>query len=304
MTGASGFVGQQCLPLLGLSGLQVHAISSSSSSSLLPDAPDVIWHKADLLNPDQLVRVLNEVSPQLLLHLAWYTKPKEYWNSNKNLDWVRASLQLITTFRSCGGERAVIAGSCAEYDWRYGYCSEKLTPLQPATLYGACKHSLNLMLQAYARQCGLSTAWGRIFYMYGPNEYKDRLVPSVVQSLLKGEPAVCSSGDQVRDFLHVTDVAEAFVALLQSDLEGDINIASGVPLAVKDLALAIATQIGRPELLRFGSQPQSVTDAHLVVARTERLNAELNFSPKIGLHEGLRQTIEWWQQRTRVVAGI
>lgn len=297
LTGASGFIGRHCLPLLAGQQFEVHAISTGEP----PSGADrtITWHQADLLDSAQLQRVVADVGARYLLHLAWYTRHREYWTSDKNFEWVRTSLDLLTQFGNHGGQRVVIAGSCAEYDWRYGYCAEDITPLIPATLYGTCKHSLNLMFKAYTKNHGLSSAWGRIFYVYGPHEYKDRLVPSVVQSLLREEPAICSSGDQVRDFLHVEDVAAAFVALLDSDLRGDVNIASGNPRSIKELASSIALQIGRPDLLRFAAQAQSQQDA-FVVARTARLHEELSFSPRYELEQGLHQTIEWWKQRTRV----
>lgn len=251
-----------------------------------------------------MAELMEEVAPQYLLHLAWYARPREYWTSDKNLDWVAASLELAGAFARNGGRRAVTAGTCAEYDWRHGYCSENVTPLAPATLYGACKHSLNLMTDAFFTKHGISSAWGRIFYVYGPHEYQERLVPTVVRSLLQGEPAFCSSGQQVRDFLHVEDVAAAFVALLQSGLQGNINIASGVPCSIKDIASTIASEIGRPDLLHLGAQEREKIEAPLVVALTDRLHNELRFEPSYQLEDGIRQTIEWWRDNARITAAI
>jgi nucleoside-diphosphate-sugar epimerase len=281
---------------------EVHAVVSGS----LPEdeIPGVVWHQANLLDKAQLALLVEAVAPSHLLHLAWYTRPREYWTSDVNLEWVSASLELFKLFTACGGERAVFAGSCAEYDWRYGYCAENVTPLNPSTLYGTCKHALNSMLSSYASKHDISTAWGRIFYVYGPHEYNERLVPSVVRSLLREEPAVCSSGEQVRDFLHVHDVASAFVALLASDLRGNVNIASGKPRSIREIVTTISQEMGRPDLVQFGAQSHSATEAPLVVAQVERLQTELPFTPHYELGEGLRQTIDWWSQTEKVGAGI
>src|SRR6202790_4494362 len=104
---------------------------------------------------------------------------------------------------------------------------ENSTPLLPTTLYGTSKHALERMLHSSSQQMGFSSAWGRIFFLYGPHEEPSRLVAYVVQSLLRAEPALCSDGNQVLDFVHVEDVASAFVALLESKVEGPVNIASG-----------------------------------------------------------------------------
>jgi nucleoside-diphosphate-sugar epimerase len=301
ITGATGFIGRQCLPMLNQRLFEVHAVVSGSPRE---EVPGVIWHQANLLDKRQLSDLVEEIAPNHLLHLAWYTRPREYWTSDVNLEWVSASLELFRLFTARGGERAVFAGSCAEYDWRFGYCEENVTPLAPATLYGTCKHSLNLMLSSYASKHDVSTAWGRIFYVYGPHEYKERLVPSVVRSLLRKEPAVCSSGEQVRDFLHVHDVAAAFVTLLTSDVRGNVNIASGKPHSIRNIVSTIAHEIGRPDLVQLGAQSNPGAEAPLVVAHVQRLQNELSFSPRYDLNEGLRQTIQWWSQAEKVTAGI
>jgi len=189
VTGATGFIGQYCLPLLLERGFEVHAVTSKD----LDEAEsDIYWYRADLLDSEQAKRVMAKVKPSHLLHLAWHTVPGEYWTSTENLRWVQASLDLLQNFVSHGGYRVVMAGTCAEYDWKWGFCSEDTTPLTPETLYGVCKHSLQSMLDAFSKQTGLSSAWGRIFFVYGPHEHPGRLVSSVIRSVLKGEPAHCS----------------------------------------------------------------------------------------------------------------
>src|SRR5436190_5168313 len=147
-----------------------------------------------------------------MLQLDWYAVPGRYWTSTENIRWVHASLELLQLFREHGGERVVMAGTCAEYSWAGGYCSESATELAPASLYGTCKHALRLIVEAYAEQTNLSVAWARLFFLYGPFEDSTRLVASVIRSLLKGQPALCSSGNQQRDFLYVEDAAKALVA--------------------------------------------------------------------------------------------
>lgn len=292
ITGATGFIGRHCLPSLLEVGYEVHAVSSKTSRSKLPN---VYWHQADLLDTERVSRLIAEVRPTQLLHFAWFTAPGEYWNSLENLRWVRASLDLLQAFASYGGRRVVMAGTCAEYDWQYGYYSEQVTPLVPATLYGACKHSLQIMLEASARQIGLSAAWGRIFFLYGPHEHPDRLVSSVICSLLKGEPARCSHGNQIRDVLYVEDVAEAFVALLESSVLGAVNVASGYPVALRDIIYKIAEKLDRKDLIQLGVLPVSVDEPHLLVADVSRLTNEVGWLPKYNLDKGLEQAIAWWR---------
>lgn len=253
------------------------------------------WHDADLLDEKQIAALMVKVQPTHLLHFAWFAVPGKYWTSGENIQWVKASLELLREFARHGGERAVISGTCAEYDWRYGFCSEDLTPLGPSSLYGVCKHSLRIMVEAWARQSGVSTAWGRIFFLYGPYEHPDRLVSSVICGLLRGQPVKCTAGHQIRDFLYVADVAEAFVALLESKASGPVNIASGQPVALKEIVSRIADQLGGHELIELGAIPIAKDEPPLLVADIARLKREVGWSPRYSLDDGLKGTIAWWR---------
>lgn len=296
ITGAAGFIGRHCLSLLVKKGYEVHAVSSRQ---LIAQGKEGIhWHQTNLLDLSQVYALVDKVHPTHLLHFAWYTVPGKYWTSVENMHWVQASIKLLLEFAQHGGQRVVMAGSCAEYDWRYGYCSETTTPLAPTTLYGICKHACQLMLSAFSKQTGLSAAWGRIFFLFGPHEHPDRLVPYIVRCLLKGEVALCSHGNQIRDFLYVEDVADAFVALLDSEVSGSINIASGYPVALRDLIYKIATKFGREDLIQLGAVPARQDEPIFLVANVQRLRDEVGWTPKHDLDSALEQTIEWWRNRT------
>lgn len=253
------------------------------------------WHRVDLLDRAEEQQLVATVRPSHLLHLAWYVAPTASINALANLDWVRASLDLYQDFLEQGGERAVGCGSSLEYDWRYGYCSEQLTPRLPNTSYGVCKNALGELVGSYARATGLSFAWPRVFFVYGPREHPDRLVPSAVRSLLAAEPAKCSHGEQIRDYLHVQDVADALVEILDSDVQGAINVGSGVPIKLKEIVNAVALKLGRPDLIALGAIPARANDAPLVVADPSQLRDQLGWRPSIDLDSGLDQTIRWWR---------
>jgi nucleoside-diphosphate-sugar epimerase len=234
------------------------------------------------------------VRPDVLVHLAWYVEPGRYWTAPENIRWVEASLALLRAFAAAGGRRAVVAGTSAEYDWRAveERIEEQRTPLRPTTLYGAAKHALHTAAAAYAEQAGFELAWGRIFFVYGPGEPAGRLVPSVATGLLAGEPVPTTRGDQIRDFMHVEDVAAAFAALAHDHTTGAVNIASGEPARVGDVVDMLAAQAGRPELLRPGALPDREGDPLRLVADVRRLREEVGFVPLIALPEGLARTLE------------
>jgi nucleoside-diphosphate-sugar epimerase len=297
ITGANGFIGRFCLPLLVAKGYEVNAVRFHGDEVA---ERDVIWHQADLLEPAEVSALVTKVRPSHLLHFAWIATPREFWGSLQNIRWAQSSLHLVETFASNGGGRIVIAGSCAEYDWKFGLCSEFETPLAPATLYGASKHAVQCILDAFARRVKLSAAWGRIFFLYGPNEHPNRLVSYVVRKLLQREQALCSTGEKTRDFLYVKDVADAFVTLLDSDVSGPVNIASGEAVTIRDVVLRIADLLDGNELVQFGSVPTPLDEPQVLVADIKRLHQEVGWSPRWNLGQGLDETINWWRNHVQL----
>jgi nucleoside-diphosphate-sugar epimerase len=294
ITGGSGFIGRHCVPLLASKGYEVHAVSRRPRSETTPNA---FWHGVDLLGPGCAGKLISEVRPEYLLHLAWYAVPGTFWDARENIDWVRASLELFCAFADNGGKRMVSAGTCAEYDSCAGKCVENTTPLSPTTLYGTSKHAVERILHYSKWQTGLSSAWGRVFFPYGPNEHPSRVVAHVVRSLLRGEPALCSEGTDVLDFIHVEDTASAFIALLGSDIQGPVNIGSGKPTALRDLLTEIGSQLGRLDLVHFGARAPS-SRTYRLWANTKRLSKEVGWLPRYSLIRGLEHTVEWWRSVT------
>jgi len=293
LTGASGFIGRHCLAPLCAAGYEVHAVSSRERSTERPEAK---WHRANLLDKTQLDQLITRIKPTHLLHFAWYAIPGKYPTSSENLRWCQSTLELLRSFADNGGKRAVFAGTCFEYDSSYGFCNEELTPSRPSTFYGVCKNGTREVVAGFSRQFGISSAWGRIFYLYGPHEPKVRMVPAVVLALLRGQNAPCSHGRQVRDFLHVEDTASAFVSLLQSEVEGTVNIASGEPITIRSLVEHIAALLNSRDRVKFGAIPAGLNDPPFLVADTRRLREETGWQPKITLEEGLEDTIKWWRK--------
>jgi nucleoside-diphosphate-sugar epimerase len=292
LTGASGFIGRHCIQPLLDSDYHVHALYSGSAP--VQEAASLHWHKIDLLDDSATADLVSKLQATHLLHLTWYAEPGKFWESMLNREWTHASMHLYEQFQKHGGQRLVGAGTCAEYDWSDGVLNETKTVIKPGTLYGQCKAELFSRTQEFSKNKKLSFAWGRIFWLYGPFEDKRRLVPYVITSLLSNEIAKCSEGSQKRDFMHVQDVANAFVALLNSNYEGAVNIGSGAAVAVKDLVETIGTQTGKGNLIQLGAVPTNKEEPPEIFAEASILK-QIGFIPQYSIDAGLKQTIGWWK---------
>lgn len=295
VTGISGFVGRAVVRPLLDRGFEVHGVSRTAAESER-DGP-VTVHRIDLREIGGAERAIEAARPSHLIHLAWVPADRRMQSAADNMGWVRASLELFEAFAAAGGQRAVFGGTCAEYDWDHERLIEDETPSRPRTAYGACKNALREIVQATGPALGVTSAWARLFFLYGPYEPLGRLVSDVCAALTADRPVDLTSGLQERDYLHVEDAGEALAALLAGDLAGTVNIASGTCVPIRTIAARLAAGTGREHLLRFGGRPTSMDDPPRLVGDVGRLTKELGFVPRYGLDEGLAATLRWWRER-------
>jgi len=150
-------------------------------------------------------------------------------------------------------------------------------------------------LQKKLSAVNISQAWGRIFFLFGEREHPRRLIASVINSLLKNEFADCSHGGQIRDFMYVRDVADAFAALLDSDIQSAVNIASG---KARTLRKSFCRRLICSAVAKWRASAKSRRGKRTrksIVADTRRLNEEIGWTERYGIRRGLEQTIEYWK---------
>jgi len=298
VTGSGGFIGSRVTKALAQGGHSVCAIERPEASiERLADCISRIrLVRTDLRDAQAVHELLREVRPECAIHLAWYAIPGKYWTALENLDCVSMTLSLAQSLAQAGCRRLVGVGSCAEYDWDYGFLSESRTPLRPKTLYGVCKNATRMLLEAFCERTSISFAWTRLFYLYGQAEEPSRLVPSVTLALLRGEVARCTEGRQLRDFLHVEDVAAAICAVAASDCQGTFNIGSGEPVSVRTIVEIIGKTLDRSDHIAYGAIPGDPNDPPLLVADVHRLRDEVGWRPSFPLEEALPRTVRWWKE--------
>jgi nucleoside-diphosphate-sugar epimerase len=297
VTGASGFLGRHVTSALRARGFRVHGLSRRP----LADT-ECEWQRADLLDADAVGRVLERVRPTHLLHLAWGMEHGRYWTAPANAHWVESSLALWRHFAEAGGQRGVGAGTCAEYTWDdallAGRPVSEDAPRSGHSFYGVAKRAAFELLEAYSRSVDLEFAWGRMFFPYGPGETRPTLIPSVIRALRAGEPARCTHGRQLRDFVHVQDVAAAFAAMLDGTVSGPVNIGTGTATSIGQVVTTLGTLLSRPDLIQLNAVEARPDEPAWLVADIRRLRNEVGMTPSIALSDGLRETVESWTLET------
>jgi nucleoside-diphosphate-sugar epimerase len=270
LTGASGFVGQHVLRRLSELGHQITVVTRNKESRKFDKSfnidrfvetknlflEDVEWWKIALMDVDTIV------------HLAWYVEPNKYLHSRLNFDCLKGTLSIARAATELQISRFVGIGTCFEYDLSYGYLSTS-TPLKPSSIYSATKISTFMILSEWFKNHQLSFLWCRLFYLFGEGEDNRRLVSYIRERLEKGEPAELTSGRQIRDYLDVEEASRLIVESVFSEKVGPLNICSGIPVSVRELAERIADEYNRRDLLRFGLKSENDVDPIIIVGQKQ-----------------------------------
>lgn len=265
LTGATGFVGRQVLRSLTASGAAVRVVVRAGSESRLPDTPiQAIVTSTDIFteSPAWWAKACKGIDT--VVHVAWYAEPGKYLQSPLNLNCLSGTLQLAQGAAQAKVRRFVGVGTCFEYE----LYTEPLaidTPLRPLTPYAGAKAAAFMALQHWLPAQSIEFAWCRLFYLYGEGEDERRLVPYLHSRLVAGQLAELTSGSQVRDFLDVKDAGQMIADTTLGGRCGAVNICSGIPITVRELAEKIADEYAGRHLLHFGARPDNLIDPSFVL---------------------------------------
>lgn len=233
VTGATGLVGRAAVCALRNAGFDVRTVSRGASAD----------YKVDLLDEGSRARLIDEARPRTLLHCAWDTTHGTYWHDPVNLAWASATVDLARRAFDRGTTRFVGVGSCAEYlPSEAPILESDCRP--PDTLYGVAKRHTGSLLCGAGERLGVSVAWARLFHLFGPGEDPRRLVPAACEGLRDSGRFRVGAGRLPVDYMPVSEVGRALACLVRSGVDGPVNIASGTPTTVRDLAEEIAGLIG------------------------------------------------------------
>ncbi len=265
VTGGSGFVGRQVMRALIEQGCRLRVVvrpgrqnAIVSCDSIEEIATSDLWSET----PEGYAALCRDIDT--VIHVAWYAEPGKYLLSPVNIDCLSGTLRLAQAAAAAKVRRFIGVGTCFEYDFAPGYLTIN-TPLRPSTPYAAAKAAAYLALSQYLPSQNVEFAWCRLFYLYGEGEDERRLVPQLRAKLAAGEPVDLTSGKQIRDYLDVREAGRMIVDCALGRARRAVNICSGTPVTVRELAERIADEYGRRDLLRFGARPENLVDPPCVV---------------------------------------
>jgi nucleoside-diphosphate-sugar epimerase len=284
ITGATGFIGTHVVRRFLDEGWQIISLSRTAAPSLSPHHEHIA---ADLHNPTAVEGILEQYKPSHLIHLAWEATPGVFWHSTENFRWIASSATLLEAFVRHGGEKAVLAGSCAEYKWENKPLDEDASPLNATTYYSASKLAFKGLAEVIAKDIPL--VWARIFFPYGPDEDDSKLTSYIYREVSEDRLPEIKVPDRAVDMIHVEDVATAFEILAASNAAGTINICSGRAVLPHEIAREVAALMGKEKLVSMLEQEvQQGEITNTLQGNNQRLMDIWTATPPHTLSEGLK----------------
>lgn len=251
ITGASGFIGRHVVAELARHDVDIVAVTRRADAAwdgrVRPAFLDLLDAPAGTF--DRLGR------PDILIHLAWGGLPN-YRSLHHFETELPGHYRFLKNLVEAGLSTLLVAGTCFEYGMQSGCLVEDL-PAHPDNHYGFAKDSLRRQLQFLQKTHPFALAWPRLFYLYGEGQAGNSLFPQLRSAALRGDPVFnMSGGEQLRDYLPVTEVARYLVALaMQRQDTGVVNLCSGRPISVRKLVEQWIAEYGWDISLNLGHYP-------------------------------------------------
>lgn len=256
ITGATGFIGNYVVAKL--LKYRKHEIITTSRNQ--KKAKEFDWYdKVDYIEYDLNRKYSNYYElfkePDLLIHLAWEGLPNfnELYHFERN---VPSNYTFIKNMLNDGLKNFSVIGTCFEYGMQSGPLSDNLET-KPTTAYGLAKDTLRKYIEDLHKNYDFTYKWIRLFYMYGEGQSPKSLIPQLDRALENGEEVFnMSGGEQLRDYLHVSTVAEYIVKIsLQNEIDGIINCCSGEPISIRRLVEEYIRSKNKEIKLNLGYYP-------------------------------------------------
>jgi UDP-glucose 4-epimerase len=288
VTGASGFIGKHLCHSLVQQGAEVHGISRTSQNL---QGMSIKWWQADLTDAATTKRIMNEVRPDVIFHLAAYA-----WGG-RELDLVlptfngcmTTTVNVLLAATEVGCHRIVIPGSLEEPFPGEGNAV-------PSSPYAAAKLGGTLYALMFHELYGTPAVIVRIFMTYGPGQHRDKLIPYLIRSLTRGEKPKLHSGSRPVDWIFIDDVVRGLMVVAQTPgLEGQrVDIGSGVLVSIRDTASLLSRLIGQEVLPPNGAFPDRPNEQVRIadISTSFRLTG---WKPEVPFEQGLSRTIDWYE---------
>ena len=216
ITGASGFLGKSLIKKLTEKKVTVLALSRTYSTIF--DKKNVIWRKFNFSNITPLINEIKKFKPEIVYHFYWEDIPN--FNKINSLNSLNRSILFfffffffseILNFKSI--RKVVVSGSCLEYEKNKGVCKETFNT-KPTGDFTWAKNALRNWLEIQTNRRMIQFYWFRVFYVFGPWQRSEALIPYILNCLSKKMPEIQNFMNG-NDYIYIDDVIEIFLKVYE-----------------------------------------------------------------------------------------
>jgi len=284
ITGGLGFIGSHIVAALSRNPeyeVVVYDFQAQDSRT-----QNTVMVRGDVFDSNKLLKVMREQKFSSVVHLVGLASIpgcKENPETSFRLN-VSSVQSVLEAMRQCNVERLVFPSTAAVYGATNGPSVEEKVSPRPNTLYGCHKLAAEMLIRGYAENYGLKPTILRIFNVYGDLEKEQGVVSIFLRRTLAGEPLVVKGGSQLRDFILVGDVVEAFVKSLnyEASYGETINVGSGVGVPINEIAEMVRMAFPKVEI-RYEANGDSEYSIYADVSKMTNILGCNVTHPKIGI---------------------
>jgi nucleoside-diphosphate-sugar epimerase len=300
LTGATGFIGRYVLKHLEKEGYNILLLTRASkeniSSIIKSKKVDIVSGNLSDINKwkDKLI----QFKPEVTIHLAWEGIP-DYGvkTSIKNLKY---GLDLFEELAEIECKKIICTGSCWEYGQNQGKVSEDF-PIRPSNAFTAAKNALYWLGREIAKESNVIFIWTRLFYVYGPGQRENSLIPYIIKCVKEGKELKIKIPSARNDFIYVEDVAKAIVAILENCNQSTVyNIGSGYSTSIQDIIKIAYSKLNlqykpKDKVFKSDNPPFDTFWANI-----SKIKKEIGWEPKLTISDALQRTIYKYKNGKKV----
>jgi UDP-glucose 4-epimerase len=295
VTGGAGFVGSHVVARLldAQPPARVVVLDNlrNGRREFLPASDRVAHRHLDLTNAREVRELIADVRPAVVIHLAALhfipycnAHPEETMHVN-----VVGTQNLLEACRAHPPSALVAASTAAVYPIRDGANAED-DPAEPSDIYGLSKWTNEQQVRLFSGQVPTRCAMARLFNVIGPHETNPHVLPEIVEQVLRGETRLSLGNVKPkRDYVYVTDVAEALAALAERNTHSYrvYNVGTGQEHSVEEMVAELARVSGRPLEIGVDAARVRASDRMHLLCDLSRIAGEIGWRPRYTMSTGL-----------------
>lgn len=298
VTGGTGFIGQYVVRRLYKKGHKLLILSVQPKSQKLNFPKTVEFVEGDLANIESWKSNVKNFQPDAAIHLAWEGIP-DYGveTSIKNLKY---GLNLFEELAEIGCKKIICTGSCWEYGQNQGEISEDL-PVKSSNAFTAAKNALHWLGREIAKENNIQFIWTRLFYVYGPGQRENSLIPYIIKCAREGKDPKIKTPSARNDFIYVGDVAKAIVAILKKCNQSTVyNIGSGYSTSIQDIIKIVYSELNLQYQLKDKILNTKNIYSDNFWVDISKIKKEIGWESKTTICEGIKNTILYCEKNKNI----